>query len=162
MILRIGLGFDIHPFADPDSKRPLFLGGVEVSGIRGLRGHSDADVLLHSICDAVLGALGLGDLGRHFPDKDPAYEGISSCALLEKVAVMMTERGFRVINLDAVVIAQEPRLAPHLESMEATIAGILGIAREEVNVKGTSPEKIGSLGDGEGIAAETVVLLEKD
>ena len=162
MMLRVGLGYDIHPFAEEGSDRSLFLGGVEIPGTRGLRGHSDADVLLHSICDAVLGALGMGDLGRHFPDKDPSYEGISSRVLLEKVVVMMSERGFRVINLDAVVIAQEPRLAPHMDRMETTIAAILGVGVPEVNVKGTSPEKIGSLGDGQGIAAETVVLLGKD
>lgn len=162
MILRVGLGYDIHPFSEDGGDRALFLGGVEIPGMPGLRGHSDADVLLHSICDAVLGALGLGDLGRHFSDKDPSFEGISSRVLLEKVAGMMSERGFRVVNLDAVVIAQKPRLVPHLERMRTTIAAILGVGVPEVNIKGTSPESIGSLGDGQGIAAETIVLLGKD
>ena len=159
---RIGIGFDMHPFAPEGAGRPLVMGGVVIPGHRGLAGHSDADVLVHSICDALLGALGLGDLGRHFPDGDPAWKGISSLALLERTVVFMQERGFRVVNLDAVVIAQEPRLAPWTDAMREQIARVIGASPEAVNIKGTSPEKIGGLGRGEGIAAESVALLGRD
>lgn len=158
-MFRVGMGHDVHAFAPAGSGRPLILGGVEISGERGLDGHSDADVLLHSICDAVLGALGLGDLGRHFPDRDPRWKGISSLLLLEKVAALMREHGYRLINLDAVVIAESPMIAPHAEAMKATIAAALGATRAEVNIKGTSPEGLGSLGRREGIAAETIALI---
>lgn len=134
---------------------------MEVPSDRGLEGHSDADVLLHSVCDAVLGALGLGDIGRHFPDSDPHLAGVSSVLLLEKVAALMRERGYRLINLDAVVIAQAPRIAPHTEAMRRAIAAALGADPAEVNIKGTSPEEMGSLGRREGIAAETVALIGK-
>lgn len=159
--LRVGIGYDIHPFAEPGAARPLMLGGVEIPEQRGLGGHSDADVLLHSICDAILGALGLGDLGRHFPDDDPGIEGISSLVLLGKVGGLMTERGYALINLDAVVIAQTTPIAPHAEAMARRIAEALDATPGEVNVKGTSPEKIGGLGRGEGIAAESIVLIGK-
>lgn len=157
--LRVGIGYDIHAFARGAAGRPLVLGGVEIPGTPGLEGHSDADVLLHSICDAMLGALGLGDLGTHFPDSDPALKGVSSLALLEKVAVMMRERDYRLINLDAVVIAQEPRIAPHTEEMRKRIAAAAGAAEADINIKGTSPEGLGSLGSRKGIAAESIVLL---
>ncbi len=159
-MLRVGLGHDTHRFAAPDSGRPLVLGGVEIPGARGLAGHSDADVLTHAICDAVLGALGLGDLGRHFPDSDPGLSGISSLVLLERVAAMMSREGYRLVNLDAVVIAQEPRIGPHTDAMRARIAHALGADASVVNVKGTSPESMGSLGRREGLASEAVVLLE--
>lgn len=162
MRLRIGIGYDLHPFAPPGSPRPLWLGGVEVPGARGLKGHSDADVLLHSICDAILGALGLGDLGRHFPDSDPHLKGIASSLLLEQVVALMRERGYQVINLDSVIVAQEPRLSPHIEAMRSAIAAALGADPGEVNVKGTSPEGMGALGRAEGIAAESVVLLGQE
>jgi 2-C-methyl-D-erythritol 2,4-cyclodiphosphate synthase len=158
-MFRVGIGYDAHRFSKVS--RPLMLGGVAIENGRGLEGHSDADVLLHSVCDAVLGALGLGDLGRHFPDSDPHLQGVSSVLLVEKVAGLMRERGYRVINVDAVVIAQEPRIAPHTDAMRETIARALGASPEEVNIKGTSPEGMGSLGRKEGIAAETVALLEK-
>ena len=158
-MFRVGLGHDVHAFAAAGSGRPLMLGGVEIPGERGLDGHSDADVLLHSICDAVLGALGLGDLGRHFPDRDPRWKGVSSLLLLEKVAALMREHGYRLINLDAVVIAESPKLAPHTEAMKTAIAAALGATRAEVNIKGTSPEGLGSLGRKEGIAAETIALI---
>ncbi len=158
-MLRVGLGYDLHRFSAPDSRRPLVIGGVRIPGFAGLEGHSDADVLLHSICDAVLGALGLGDLGKHFPDDDPALAGESSSVLLEKVAAMMSERQYRLVNLDSVVIAQEPKIAPHVQEMRKRIAGMLGATVAEVNVKGTSPEGVGPLGSGRGIAAETIVLL---
>jgi len=160
-MLRVGLGFDIHAFARPAEGRALRLGGVEIPGENGLAGHSDADVLLHSICDAVLGALGLGDLGRHFPDDDPHLKGVSSLLLLEKVAGLMRERGYRVINIDAVVIAQHPRIAPHVDGMRERIAAALGATSAEINVKGTSPEGLGSLGRRDGIAAESIALIGK-
>ena len=159
MTLRVGLGYDMHGFAAPESGRPLMLGGVEIPDSAGLEGHSDADVLLHSVCDAVLGALGLGDLGKHFPDSDPGLAGAPSSVLLEKVTAMMHEREYRLINLDSVVIVQEPRIAPHVREMKERIASLLGAAPAEVNVKGTSPEGLGPLGGKKGIAAETVVLL---
>ncbi len=158
-MFRIGLGHDLHPFADEASGRPLVLGGVEIAASRGLSGHSDADVLTHSVCDAVLGALGLGDLGRHFPDTDPRWKGVSSLVLLERVAELMRERGYRLINLDAVVIAETPRIAPHTDRMKSAIAAALGATAAEVNIKGTSPEKLGALGRAEGIAAESIALI---
>lgn len=160
-MLRVGIGRDVHAFAPEGSGRELKLGGVTVPGARGLQGHSDADVLIHSACDAVLGALGLGDLGRHFPDIDPHLKGISSIVLLEKVASLMKQRGYRLINLDAVVIAQQPPIAGHAGAMGERIAAALGATSAEVNIKGTSPEGIGGLGRREGIAAETIVLLGK-
>jgi 2-C-methyl-D-erythritol 4-phosphate cytidylyltransferase/2-C-methyl-D-erythritol 2,4-cyclodiphosphate synthase len=157
---RVGIGHDMHRFSTRPG-RALRLGGVEVPSERGLEGHSDADVLLHSVCDAVLGALGLGDIGRHFPDSDPHLAGVSSVLLLEKVAALMRERGYHVINLDAVVIAQAPRIAEYTGGMRRAIAAALGADEADVNVKGTSPEQMGSLGRREGIAAETVALLGK-
>ncbi len=159
---RIGLGFDMHPFAEAESGRALTLGGVTIPGHRGLSGHSDADALVHSICDALLGALGLGDLGRHFPDTDPAWKGISSLVLLGKVVAQMKEHGYRLINLDAVVIAQEPRLAPWMDAMQRTVADALGVVPAAVNIKATSPERMGGLGRGEGIAAESVALIGRE
>src|SRR6267142_989294 len=158
-MLRVGLGFDVHAFAIPSAGRPLILGGVTIPGENGLAGHSDADVLIHSVCDAVLGALGLGDLGRHFPDSDPHLKGVSSLTLLEKVATLMEERGYRLINLDTVVIAQQPRIAPFVDEMRTRIAAGLKATAAEVNVKGTSPEGLGSLGRKDGIAAESIVLI---
>lgn len=158
-MFRVGIGYDIHPFAPEDSGRVLMLGGVPVTGARGLAGHSDADVLLHSICDAVLGALGLGDLGRHFPDTDPSLKGIASTILLEKVVAMMKERGYALINLDTIVIAQKPAIAPFADAIRERIAAVMGVSPAVVNVKATSPEKVGGLGRGEGIAAESIALL---
>jgi 2-C-methyl-D-erythritol 2,4-cyclodiphosphate synthase len=160
-MFRVGLGFDLHAFAPASAGRPLVLGGVVIPGGRGLEGHSDADVLVHSVCDAVLGALGLGDLGRHFPDDDPHLKGVSSLVLLEKVAKLMAGGGYRLINLDAVVVAQEPRIAGHTGQMRTLIGAALGATEAEVNVKGTSPEGLGSLGRKEGIAAESIVLIGK-
>jgi 2-C-methyl-D-erythritol 2,4-cyclodiphosphate synthase len=158
-MFRVGFGHDVHAFAPEGSGRPLVLGGVEIPGARGLEGHSDADVLLHSICDAVLGALGLGDLGRHFPDNDPELDGVSSLLLLEKVAALMRERGYRLINLDTVVVAQSPRVAPHMDGMKRKIAAALGATQAEINIKGTSPEGLGALGRKEGISAESIALI---
>ena len=160
-MFRVGIGYDIHAFAPPDSGRRLFLGGVMIEGAPGLAGHSDADVLIHSICDAVLGALGLGDLGRHFPDSDPHLKGVSSIVLLEKVGLLMSGQGYRLINIDAVVIAQTPKIAPRTSEMKRLIAGALGATKAEVNIKGTSPEGLGALGRTEGIAAESIALIGK-
>ncbi len=154
---RIGHGFDAHALV---AGRSLLLGGVEIPHERGLAGHSDGDVLLHAVTSALLGALGEGDLGTHFPSSDPALEGIASGALLVRVVAMLPGRGLVLGNLDATVVAQEPRLAPHLGKMRAAIADLLGAAPERVNVKATSTDRLGSIGRGEGIAATAVVLLE--
>lgn len=156
MNFRIGHGFDVHAFADG---RRLILGGVEIAHVRGLLGHSDADVLLHAICDALLGAAGMGDIGRHFPDSDPAYKGIDSRELLRHVAGLLESRGWRVGNVDATVIAQAPRLAVHIPAMQGRIAADLGVAVECINVKATTTERLGFTGREEGIAAEAVCLL---
>lgn len=158
MKYRVGQGYDVHCWA---KGRPLVLGGVEIPNEKGLLGHSDADALLHSICDAILGAMALGDLGKHFPDTDPAYKGISSLILLEKVAHMLTEAGWKVSNLDATVVAQRPRLAPYIPLMRESIARVLGVGVDRVSVKATTSEGLGFVGREEGIAAQAVVLLEK-
>ena len=156
--IRIGHGFDVHAFA---ANRRLIIGGVDIPYELGLAGHSDADVLLHAICDALLGAAGLGDIGRHFPDTDAAFAGIDSRILLRRVAEQLKERNWRVGNVDATLIAQAPRMAPHIARMTAHIADDLGIAIDRVNVKATTTEKLGFTGRGEGIAAETVCLIER-
>ncbi len=154
---RIGLGFDAHAFAGGVK---LVLGGVEVPYGRGLAGHSDADALVHALMDAMLGACGERDIGAHFPDTDPAYEGISSLVLLEEVTGILREKGYRVVNADCVIVAQEPRLSPYLESMRDRIARTMRIETERVAVKATTTEGMGFTGRGEGIAAMAVVLLE--
>ena len=154
--LRIGHGFDVHAFAE---QRKLIIGGVEIAHPLGLAGHSDADVLLHAICDALLGAAGLGDIGRHFPDTDARFKGIDSRQLLREVAHLLDERGYGVVNVDTTIIAQAPKMAPHIALMQANIAADLGVAAEAVNVKATTTEKLGFTGRGEGIAAEAVCLL---
>jgi 2-C-methyl-D-erythritol 2,4-cyclodiphosphate synthase len=156
--IRVGHGFDVHAFA---ADRKLILGGVEIPHARGLLGHSDADVLLHAICDALLGAAGLGDIGRHFPDNDPAYAGIDSRKLLRDVAGRIAGLGWSIGNVDATIIAQAPKMAPHIASMTAHIAADLGADVSRVNVKATTTEKLGFTGRGEGIAAEAVCLLVK-
>lgn len=153
----MGLGFDIHPMA-PD--RPLILGGVTVRAERGLAGHSDADVLSHAVAEAMLGALALGDLGRHFPDSDPRFRGISSLRLLSDVLALVTARGARLVNVDATVIAQAPRLGPFLPEMAKRLAEALKVDPDRVSVKAKSPEGLGLLGREEGIAAMAVVNLE--
>ena len=157
--IRIGHGFDVHAFA---ANRKLIVGGVDIPYERGLAGHSDADVLLHAICDALLGAAGLGDIGRHFPDTDMAFAGIDSRILLRRVAEQLRERGWYAANVDATIIAQAPKMAPHIARMTAHIADDLGIAIERVNVKATTTEKLGFTGRGEGIAAEAVCLIGRD
>jgi 2-C-methyl-D-erythritol 2,4-cyclodiphosphate synthase len=155
--MRIGIGFDVHSFAPG---RRLMLGGVEVPYETGLAGHSDADVLLHAIMDALLGAAALGDIGGHFPSDDPQYEGADSRDLLRRVVAMLRERGHAVGNVDATVIAERPRLAPHIEAMRAAIAEDLGIGVERVSVKATTSDGLGAIGRGEGVAALAVALLE--
>jgi len=155
--MKIGQGFDVHPFA---LGRKLVIGGVEIAHDKGLLGHSDADVLLHAICDALLGAAALGDIGRHFPDSDARYKGIDSRELLRHVAALLKERKLFVSNVDATIIAQAPRMAPHIPRMVANIAADLGIGADRVNVKATTTEELGFTGRGEGIAAQAVCLLE--
>jgi 2-C-methyl-D-erythritol 2,4-cyclodiphosphate synthase len=156
--MRVGQGVDAHRLVEG---RPLLLGGVTIPHARGLEGHSDGDVLLHAVASALLGAVGLGDLGRHFPSSDPDLEGVSSAKLVSRVMAMVAERGFRVGNVDATVVAQEPRLGPHLEKMRSAMADLLGVEAERVNVKVTSTDRLGALGRGEGIAALAVALLER-
>ena len=156
MSFRIGIGWDQHPLVEG---RPLVLGGERFDGPRGLQGHSDADVLVHAVCDAVLGALGMPDLGRLFRDDDPAHEGVDSLLLLADVARRMRNAGFRVGNVDAVVIAQERRLGDRIVAMRQNLARTLGCPPESVNAKAASPEGIGALGQAEAIAAQAVVLL---
>ena len=154
---RVGLGFDLHPLVEG---RPLVLGGVTVDSDRGLAGHSDADVLTHAVAEALLGALALGDLGRHFPDTDSRYRGISSLGLLREVMALVTTRGGRLLNVDATVLAQAPLLAPLLPEMAKRLADTLGVSVDAVSVKAKSPEGLGLLGRREGIAAMAVVGVE--
>ena len=153
---RIGHGFDVHQLMPG---RALMIGGVKIDHPRGLLGHSDADVLLHAIADALLGAAGLGDIGKHFPDSDARYKGIDSRALLRQVAAKISAAGFTVGNVDATIIAEAPKMAPHIAAMVANIAADLGVAVSQVNIKATTTEKLGFTGRGEGIAAEAVCLL---
>ena len=155
--MRIGQGFDVHELV---VGRRLVIGGVAIPYGRGLDGHSDADVLLHAICDALLGAAGLGDIGRHFPDTDAAYKNADSRSLLRDVIGKVKAKGLRVVNVDATILAQEPRMAPHVPQMIENIAADLGIAASTVNIKATTTEHLGFLGRAEGIAAQAVVLLE--
>jgi 2-C-methyl-D-erythritol 2,4-cyclodiphosphate synthase len=154
---RIGMGYDVHTFAE---NRPLTLGGITIPHHQGLAGHSDADCLVHAICDALLGAISAGDLGRHFPDSDPQYKDVESLLLLKKVVEKVKEKGFRITNIDATVVAQAPKLAPYRPQMEEKIAQTMGIEHEQVNVKATTTEGLGSIGREEGIAAYAVALVE--
>lgn len=154
--MRIGLGLDAHAFADG---RKLIIGGVDIPHDRGLGGHSDADVLLHAICDALLGAAALGDIGRHFPDTDARYKGADSRGLLREVAALVRRSGFAVGNVDAVIVAQAPRMAPYIETMCANIAADLSLNVGQINIKATTTEQLGFTGRREGIAAQAVCLL---
>jgi 2-C-methyl-D-erythritol 2,4-cyclodiphosphate synthase len=154
--IRIGHGFDVHQLV---SGRACILGGVSIPHEKGLLGHSDADVLLHAISDALLGAAALGDIGKHFPDSDPAYKGIDSRKLLRHVVALVAKHGYAVGNIDATIIAEAPRMAPYIASMVANIAADCGLAVGDVNVKATTTEKLGFTGRGEGIAAEAVCVL---
>ncbi len=156
--MRIGIGYDIHKLV-PD--RPLVLGGVNVPHSAGLEGHSDADALIHSICDAILGALGEGDIGMRFPDTDPKYKDISSKELLRDVKALMEEKGFEVNNLDCVVVAEEPKITPYRGKMIEAISGILQVPPDLVSVKAKTSEGMGEIGRGEAIAAHSIVLLSK-
>jgi 2-C-methyl-D-erythritol 2,4-cyclodiphosphate synthase len=153
----VGQGYDIHALV---AGRPLIIGGVTIPHDKGLQGHSDADVLLHAICDALIGAAALGDIGRHFPDTDPRYRGADSRVLLREVVALLRTRRYRIANVDCTVIAQAPKLAPYIEAMRGNIAADLDIAVEDVNVKAKTAEHLGALGRQEGIAAQAVALLE--
>ncbi len=155
--MRIGTGYDVHRLVEG---RKLMIGGVDIPSERGLLGHSDADVLLHAICDALLGAAGLGDIGRHFPDTAPKYKGISSLSLLAEVYRLLTEGGFRVNNIDATIVAERPKMAAHIPAMVANIALAVNADRSAVNVKATTTEGLGFAGRGEGIAAYAVCTIE--
>jgi 2-C-methyl-D-erythritol 2,4-cyclodiphosphate synthase len=155
--VRIGQGFDVHRLT---AGRKLVVGGVEIAHDKGLLGHSDADVLLHAICDAMLGAAALGDIGKHFPDSDPRYKGIDSRELLRHCAKLLRELGLRVVNVDATIIAEAPRMAPHIPRMIGNIASDLGVEPAAINVKATTTERLGFVGRDEGIAAMAVALIE--
>jgi len=155
--MRIGQGYDVHRLV---AGRKLVIGGVEIAYHKGLEGHSDADVLLHAICDALLGAAGLGDIGRHYPDTDASYAGADSRALLRDVAQKLREKRLRVVNVDATILAQAPRMAPHMARMIANIAADLAIEPGQINIKATTTEQLGFIGRLEGIAAQAVALLD--
>ena len=156
-MFRIGHGYDVHRLVEG---RKLILGGVDIPHSLGLDGHSDADVLCHALCDALLGACGQGDLGKYFPDTDKKWKGISSLVLLEKTGEVIAERGYQVVNTDATILAQQPKLAPHIEAMTRTIARTLKIDPDQINIKATTTARLGFAGREEGIAAYTVVLLQ--
>ncbi|MBR6796072.1 MAG: 2-C-methyl-D-erythritol 2,4-cyclodiphosphate synthase [Clostridia bacterium] len=157
-MIRIGHGYDVHRLAEGYK---LFLGGVEIPFEKGLVGHSDADVLLHAICDSLLGAAALGDIGFHFPPSDPQFKGISSLKLLERVVALVSEKGYSVVNIDSTVAAEKPKLSPFIQTMRARIADCVGIDKEFVSVKATTEEGLGFSGRGEGISATAVCLIEK-
>jgi len=157
--MRIGQGFDAHALV---AGRKLIVGGVEIPHEKGLAGHSDADVLIHAVCDALLGAAGLGDIGQHFPDSDARYKDISSRKLLVEVRKLLHEGRLRIVNVDATVIAQAPRMAPHIAAMRANLSNDLGVPEQAVNIKAKTTERLGFVGRGEGIAAEAVALLAGD
>ncbi len=157
--MRIGFGYDVHALVEG---RPLVLGGVKIPYLYGLQGHSDADVLLHAISDALLGAMAEGDIGRHFPDTDPQYKNIRSTILLRKVVDKVREKGFHIVNIDATILAQRPKLSEHIPRMAKEIAGVLEVEAERVNVKATTPEGLGFVGREEGISAYAIALIEED
>ena len=154
--VKIGSGYDVHKLV---AGRQLIIGGVDIEFDRGLEGHSDADVLIHAVCDAILGAMGLGDIGDHFPDTSPEYEGISSMILLERCGILMKDRGFEIANMDCIVFAQKPRISPHKQQMKDNIAGVLNVDSSLVNVKATTTEKLGFIGQEQGIAAQCTLLV---
>ena len=158
LFMRIGFGYDVHPLVED---RKLILGGVEIPFEQGLEGHSDADVLLHALCDAILGALGEGDIGKHFPNTDPQFKGISSLQLLRAVAVKMAEKKFILGNLDSTVVAERPKIGPFIPQMKEQIAGALRISPQRINIKATTSEGLGFIGEGKGMAAYAVVLLKE-
>lgn len=157
-MIRVGMGYDVHRLTP---ERDLILGGVRIPYEKGLLGHSDADVLIHAIMDALIGAAALGDIGRHFPDTDPQYKGISSIELLKHVHKLLETQGYRIGNIDATIIAQRPKMAPHIPQMKENIAGALKIEPHQLNIKATTEEGLGFTGQGEGISSQAVCLLEK-
>ena len=157
-MIRIGQGFDVHKF---EEGRPLILGGILIPHDKGLTGHSDADVLLHTITDAALGAIGEGDIGRHFPDTDSAFKDADSAVLLEKIWELVNERGYKLGNIDCTIIAEQPKMAPHIEVIQRRVAELLKADTSQVNIKATTTEKLGFTGRGEGIAAMATILLQK-
>ena len=158
MKMRIGMGYDVHCLTED---RKLILGGVDIPYEKGLLGHSDADVLLHAIMDALLGAAALGDIGKHFPDTDPAYKGISSVELLKHVGGLLAEHGYRIGNIDATIIAQRPKMAPHIQAMRENTAKALNIDVDQINIKATTEEGLGFTGEGVGIASNAICMIEK-
>lgn len=158
MKMRIGMGYDVHRLTED---RKLILGGVDIPYEKGLLGHSDADVLLHAIMDALLGAAALGDIGKHFPDTDPAYKGISSVELLKHVGGLLDEHGYRIGNIDATIIAQRPKMAPHIQAMRENTAKALNIDVDQINIKATTEEGLGFTGEGLGIASNAICMIEK-
>lgn len=157
-MIRIGQGFDVHKF---EEGRPLILGGILIPHNKGLTGHSDADVLLHTITDAALGAIGEGDIGRHFPDTDSAFKDADSAVLLEKIWELVNKRGYELGNIDCTIIAEQPKMAPHIEVIQQRVAELLKADTSQVNIKATTTEKLGFTGRGEGIAAMATILLQK-
>ena len=155
--MRVGLGYDVHRLTE---ERDLILGGVKIPYEKGLLGHSDADVLLHAIMDALLGAAALGDIGKHFPDTDPAYKGISSLRLLEHVGKLLEQKNYQIVNIDATIVAQRPKMAPHIPQMVKNVAETLGLEEDQVNIKATTEEGLGFTGSGEGISSQAVACLE--
>ena len=154
--MRVGMGYDVHRLTE---ERPLILGGVEIPYEKGLLGHSDADVLVHAVMDALLGAAAMGDIGKHFPDTDPAYKGISSMKLLRHVGHLLQEENYQIINIDATIIAQKPKMAPYIPKMVKNVAEVLGLETDQVNIKATTEEGLGFTGSGEGISAQAICSL---
>jgi 2-C-methyl-D-erythritol 2,4-cyclodiphosphate synthase len=154
---KIGIGYDIHPLVEG---RSLILGGIPIPHSKGLQGHSDADVLIHAVCNALLGALGKGDLGTHYPNTDPRYRNYSSTRFLEEVSGFVRKEGYRIANIDSVIVAQEPRLSPFMEKMREHLSKVLGLDQSQVGIKAATPEGVGALGAGQGISAQAVCLIE--
>ena len=155
--IRVGIGFDVHAFTDGDF---IMLAGVRIAHERGVRAHSDGDVAIHALCDALLGAAGLGDIGMHFPDSDPQWRGVAGAVLLERVLAMLLARGFEPVNVDVTILAERPRIAPHREAMRRRLAEMLELPPEVVNIKATTTEQLGLIGRGEGLAAQAIALVE--
>jgi 2-C-methyl-D-erythritol 2,4-cyclodiphosphate synthase len=155
--MRIGIGYDIHRLVEG---RSLILGGVSIDHEKGLLGHSDADVLIHAICDALLGAAGMGDIGSHFPDNDPGYKDISSLKLLSQTCRLLTDKGYRIVNLDATILAETPKLAPHRQKMRTILADTMNISTADINIKATTTEGLGVIGKGEGISAVCIAMID--
>ncbi|MBW2437853.1 MAG: 2-C-methyl-D-erythritol 2,4-cyclodiphosphate synthase [Desulfobacterales bacterium] len=154
--MRVGIGYDIHRLV---TGRSLILGGVSITYEKGLQGHSDADVLIHAICDALLGAAGLGDIGSHFPDNDPQYKDISSLKLLSQTCRLLTDNGYRIVNLDATILAEAPKMAPHRQKMQTVLADTMNISAADINIKATTTEGLGAIGKGEGIGALCIAMI---